>query len=500
MADFKRNILTMTIGGLVTAIGIVSNIGDMLFGPAQPTVGYVAPVVQVPLSTADWLWWQVVWWLIPVAGVVLIVAMVRGNSATRLAREKKSLSDHLSALTVKSSKMLPLETQAIESKPVVRSFSDGLLKLTRTTIPLGYTKAGEIVTWDVTQSPHIRVHGKTQGSGKTNLIKQVATGALMAGHHVIVLDRRGFKDWRDFDGKVEFIDNRKAGTFSNATDQVKTLYQNRDRVLGQHGAGNIEDLPKKYRRVFLVIAEFGTACREAAEEELGKVVSDLKTIMSEAGATGVHLVYESQVVNHDWPRELRGNGDPICGYLPEDTSKAGGYSYAYELKPYEFHYDGERFLTWDMKKYAWQVLQAVQPMAKRLIMERSVAQESAECSPNAIERQPNGNRMAFTLENEPAFSVHRTFSDNNFSAQSPEKNNFPDRTPNTERSAELRELVWQWRDKNPTGTQADLRKEFSERNIEIARGYVHACWHSWGQKRNEQAANSYQAIKYRLPK
>lgn len=370
MADFKRNILTMTIGGLVTAIGIVSNIGDMLFGTAQPTVGYVAPVVQVPQSTADWLWWQVVWWLIPVAGVVLIVAMVRGNSATRLAREKKSLSDHLSALTVKSSKMLPLETQAIESKPVVRSFSDGLLKLTRTTIPLGYTKAGEIVTWDVTQSPHIRVHGKTQGSGKTNLIKQVATGALMAGHHVIVLDRRGFKDWRDFDGKVEFIDNRKAGTFSNVTDQVKTLYQNRDRVLGQHGAGNIEDLPKKYRRVFLVIAEFGTACREAAEEELGKVVSDLKTIMSEAGATGVHLVYESQVVNHDWPRELRGNGDPICGYLPEDTSKAGGYSYAYELKPYEFHYDGERFLTWDMKKYAWQVLQAVPPLGKRLIAER----------------------------------------------------------------------------------------------------------------------------------
>ena len=107
------------------------------------------------------------------------------------------------------------------------------------------------------------------------------------------------------------------------------------------------------------------------------VVSDLKSIMSEAGATGYHMIYEAQVINHDWPRELRGNGDPICGYLPEDASKAGGYSYAYQLKPHEFHYDGQRFLTWDMKKYAWQVLGMIQPAGARLIAPPKTSNEDA---------------------------------------------------------------------------------------------------------------------------
>jgi len=369
---FKQTMITAGISVLGTiAVGGVKALQDLqIVAPSAPS--YSVQVAQ-PLSTIDWLWWQVVWWLLPVAGVAVVGAVVfvavNGNRPAKVKKEKYADDMIPSA---KLTRLMPLETPAAE--PVVRGFGEGLRKLTRTEIPLGYTKTGQIVTWDVTQAPHIRVHGKTQGSGKTNLIKQIAACALRAGHHVIVLDRRGFKDWRaDYEKYVEYIDNRKAGAFANVTSQVKTLYQRRDGVLGQYGAGNIEELPKKYQRLFVVIAEFGTACREAPEDELTKVVSDLKTIMSEAGATGVHMVYEAQVVNHDWPRELRGNGDPICGYLPEDTSKAGGYSYAYQLKPYEFHYDGEIFKTWDMKKYAWQVLQSVQPTTKRLIVTRSLS-------------------------------------------------------------------------------------------------------------------------------
>lgn len=40
-------------------------------------------------------------------------------------------------------------------------------------------------------------------------------------------------------------------------------------------------------------------------------------------------------------------------------------------------------------------------------------------------------------------------------------------------------MVWAWRDANPDGTQAELREEFAEREIEITRSWVHTCWHKW---------------------
>ena len=50
------------------------------------------------------------------------------------------------------------------------------------------------------------------------------------------------------------------------------------------------------------------------------------------------------------------------------------------------------------------------------------------------------------------------------------------------RPSGLQRTVWQWREANPNGTQADLRKEFAERGIEISRGYVHECWHQWNNQ------------------
>ena len=478
----KNTLITAGISVLGTiAIGGVKALQDLTIA-APSAAAYGVPVVQ---SAADSWWWQLMKWF-PIfllygagaCGIVLVIAAVRnmGSKVVKAKKIEQPTSNNMN-FTVKGRQLMPLETPPIE-----RGFSDGWKKLTRTVIPLGYTKAGEIVTWDVTQAPHIRVHGKTQGSGKTNLIKSIAVCALKAGHHVIVLDRRGFKDWRDFDHHAEMIDNRKSGAFSNTASQLKAFYQKRDEVLGKYGVGNIEELPKKWKRIFVVIAEFGTACREAPEKELEQVVSDLKSIMSESGSTGVHLIYEAQVVNYDWPRELRGNGDPICGYLPEDTSKAGGYSYAYELKPYEFHYDGERFSTWDMKKYAWQLLQTVPVLDRKLITDRSVPFGDGKPDRTVTERSPNGNGTANTLGDSLAFGVRQTFGEQDLSPQNTGNNNFSDRTPNAERSADLRNMVWQWRDKHPDGTQADLRKEFAGLNIDIARGYVHACWHNWVER------------------
>ena len=332
--------------------------------------------------------------------------------------------------------------------------ADAFAKADDTRFPLGYTDDGQVVFWDVEQSPHVRVHGKTQGSGKTNLIKTIASAALRAGHAVIVLDRRGFKDWSDFADCVELIDNRKSGVFAAVAWQLESFYQERDERLGAAGVGNLAALNGADRRVFVVVSEFGTACRNQEEHHLESAVNSLKNIFSEAGATGMHLVFEDQIVNRSWPRELRGNADPITGYLPEDASKGGGYAKAYELEPFQFHYEGERFRTWDMKRSAVRLLVKVPPLQERIIdldMVRSVVRSAEE-----NEKIPQTTAKTFV---------------------------FPERT-NTEPAGptDLQAAVWQWRDRHPDGTQAQMRRDLESVGLPISKGYASECWHSWKEQ------------------
>jgi hypothetical protein len=43
----------------------------------------------------------------------------------------------------------------------------------------------------------------------------------------------------------------------------------------------------------------------------------------------------------------------------------------------------------------------------------------------------------------------------------------------------LQKAVWDWRSVNPNGTQAQMRADFENWGIQIARGYAHECWHKW---------------------
>lgn len=348
---------------------------------------------------------------------------------------------------------------AVTAKPVAAlpapkveiSAMDGFAYATDTQLPMGFTDSGKVVCWDVEQSPHVRVHGKTQGSGKTNLIKIIAAGALRAGHAVIVLDRRGFKDWAAFSDCAEMIDNRQSGVFACVASQVETFYRDRDAQLGRAGVGNLAALTGDHRRVFVIVAEFGTACRSQEEHHLLAVVNSLKNIFSEAGATGVHLVFEDQIVNRSWPRELRGNADPITGYLPEDAAKGGGYAKAHELDPYQFHYEGERFRTWDMRQSAIKLLAKVPPLQSNIIDIGSV---------RSFVRSVDNHKKSVEINEKQIVFAERT---NERTAWTP---------------TELQALVWKWRAANPNGQQADMRRDFSERGIQISRGYAHQCWHT----------------------
>lgn len=238
---------------------------------------------------------------------------------------------------------------------------------TNTRLALGQTSDGQLVMWDMTQVPHLRFHGKTQGSGKTNALQTVAAGAARTGAHVIVLDRRRFKDWQEFRGIAELIDSRDPRRFAAAVLALQKLYQDRDRQLGAAGVPNIAALRNAPRRVLAVVSEFGALCDVAAGEGmLDQVLGPLKLILREAGATGVHVLLEDQAADK-WPMGIAANAEPVTGYLPLNYGAAGGYHYAHKLAPYQFHFGGAVFKTWHMAPELRGLLAAAPDLAEPIV-------------------------------------------------------------------------------------------------------------------------------------
>lgn len=229
--------------------------------------------------------------------------------------------------------------------------AEGASLASPSSLPLGAdTETGNAVMLDLSRDPHVRIHGQTQGSGKTNLLKQLAANGLRQGNHVLVLDRRRFKDWSQFSGKAELVDTRRPGTVATAVDRLYAEYERRDALLAAHGAPNIASLPGKHKRIMAIVSEFGALCTVAqGEGVLDDILQPLKILLMESGATGIHILFEDQAPD-GWPRGIVTNAVPITGKLPLNYGSAGGYHYAHKLPPYTFHYEGRTFKTWNMQQ------------------------------------------------------------------------------------------------------------------------------------------------------
>ncbi len=81
-----------------------------------------------------------------------------------------------------------LTPPALPAPPVrIWTPEDALNTNTRTKLALGAdTVTGQIFKCDMLQAPHLRVHGKSQGSGKTNTIQTLAAGAVRTGAHLVI--------------------------------------------------------------------------------------------------------------------------------------------------------------------------------------------------------------------------------------------------------------------------------------------------------------------------
>lgn len=246
---------------------------------------------------------------------------------------------------------------------------------------MGQAMSGEIVTWNLLQHPHARIHGASQGSGKTNLAITALAGLARQGAHLVILDRRRFKNFAAFNGHAELIDASDPAAWVETMRRLERIYSERDQMLGAAGAADITQLRQRLARYVVLVTEFGSLASVAEEEGVLKEgMRPLARIMREAGATGIHLIFEDQVVERGkWPRGVAANASGIfTGHLPLNMGAAGGYHHAHNLKQYEFHHDGAVFRAWDMARLTRQLLATAPAYDPRLAVLDGVATPAAD--------------------------------------------------------------------------------------------------------------------------
>lgn len=203
-------------------------------------------------------------------------------------------------------------------------------------IVLGQADSGELVRWDLAQTPHLRFHGATQGAGKTNAIQTAAVGALRTGAHVMVCDRVGFKDWREFRRCAELVDTADPAALADALARLLTIYHARTAQLADSDAHNIGAYRGQMQRIVVVISEFGaqmdTARGRGMSAEIEQPLIELTRL---AAATGIHIVAEDQVVRR-WPAELKANLIPVIGSMPLYSAQACGWQGRGRITPETF--------------------------------------------------------------------------------------------------------------------------------------------------------------------
>ena len=138
---------------------------------------------------------------------------------------------------------------------MVRADWDYVQSVDNRVFPLGVDDMGELVTWDLHDTYHIAVMGKS-GTGKSSAAQIVVADAFLHGYDVIIIDpSKGAIDFTTWakPRALAFVGNGQLLETEAAISWAWTEMRNRVQMLSEYGAKDIYDMPADIRPKPLII-------------------------------------------------------------------------------------------------------------------------------------------------------------------------------------------------------------------------------------------------------
>lgn len=329
------------------------------------------------------------------------------------------------------------------------------------------TSGNAIATWDSNAASTLGIFG-ANGTGKTTTVATMVTLAMLRwGWQLYILDGKDAGDWDEFGNHAQVMQVDRHN-IESAIESVWQEYQRRKVLMSQYRARNYQHLPASVQQDNpswgIVFEEYGATrlrLRSALRAQLDKFID---VLCKEARYTGWHGVFIDQRPS-DYTDDMKGNLKAIvCFKLLMNQGHAVNAYHAGKLANRgEFEMDGQRYWAFYAEDMCRAEL-AQTPPRKLLAMN---GYEGVRSFVRSVD-------TPVTTERIPPPSTERT--------------------PNELNSTDLQRMVWEWRDANPQGTQADMRRQFEAQGVQIARGYAHEIWHKWPGAQPPTAADQLQAL------
>ena len=358
---------------------------------------------------------------------------------------------------------------------------------------LGHNPAGTTAVWQPREHLNLGVFG-VSGTGKTKSTGfEVMLLAARHGYHVVCLDPKGGADFGPF---AEHVEWQPTDSYTFA-DQVAGLYRvhaerhaiMRDRHVGEWRALGQYAGPE----IVVVLEEFGIIREEIAVSKGGarrleSVDHTIEMMFRWARMTGFHFVIIDQAPEKLHP-VVRGGCKLRLAYHLDISS-------ASVLKEYEatalppvgaFMVSRRTYQSWNCDAHLPQLLQRLPPFQHQ----RLLPPPAEQCTerPNERHERPNAVPNA-TERTSPEVANDRTppNAPNGGEGSAPIPP-LPE-PPFDVRSAPKRDLIFWWRDHNPTGSQAEFRTWLADRGGAIAKGYISDTFALWADAQAPKVAEN----------
>ncbi len=299
-------------------------------------------------------------------------------------------------------------------------------------------ETGKLAYFKPNEAIHLAILGAT-GTGKTESTGMLIVGyALKNGYRVSILDGKGGADWSKFSRWCEYQDTDNTN-FVGALESIREEYERRAELV------SFENAPKP-QPMLVLIEEYGDINDSLMGEVKERANVILDTLIRKARHTGIHLCFIDQYPEK-WNQQLLQNTKNKVVYWLNDGAIVKEYKVHTLAENGEFFLKGEKYKAWHVK-----------PMVKAFLSDVPAIEAKSFTPSFSKPFNEPFNRSTTPVDPPPPEQSERV---------------------NAGDPTDLEALVWQWRAEHPEGTQAELRRDFQRRRIEISKGHVFNCWHSW---------------------